>query len=160
LSARNRKSEHISFRINSCKSHEIESHFKETDLDFLRNLKSRVTISDYSRKLEERATTFEFWQENVLVALCAVYLDSFGNSAYVTNFSVISKLIGKRIGSDLMKRVISEVSNAGIESIKLEVEKQNTRAMEFYTKMGFFKYGENEKSIFLKLIIVNHAIKK
>ncbi len=48
----------------------------------------------------------------------------------------------KKIGSMIIKRLIDECRNSGMESIELGVQQNNKNALDFYTKLGFEKYDQ------------------
>ncbi|CAN5346363.1 GNAT family N-acetyltransferase [soil metagenome] len=66
-----------------------------------------------------------------------------GKSAIeIERFYVDSELQSKRIGSELMKHILKFSKNIGKKIIWLGVWKNNTRAVSFYEREGFRKFGE------------------
>jgi ribosomal-protein-alanine N-acetyltransferase len=51
----------------------------------------------------------------------------------------------RKLGSALLKEIISVFRNIGVSEIILEVRSGNVKAMRFYERHGFYKTGVMEK---------------
>lgn len=67
---------------------------------------------------------------------------------YGYKLAVIGGMRDKGIGSSMMAYWISHASAAGLASIEIEVFGKNTKAIELYTRLGFFKVGKINLRIF------------
>ncbi len=65
------------------------------------------------------------------------------DSIEIARIYVTRQSIGKGVGKALMKRCIDIAVEKGKETIWLGVWEHNQRAIEFYTKSGFEKFGEH-----------------
>jgi ribosomal protein S18 acetylase RimI-like enzyme len=65
------------------------------------------------------------------------------DSIEIARIYVTRQSIGKGVGKALMKRCIDIAVEKGKEIIWLGVWEHNQRAIEFYTKSGFEKFGEH-----------------
>ena len=139
------------FKINTSKAIEIETHLNSTNLEFLNALSARTDIKSYSKKICDVATTYEIWGGKQLIGLCAVYFKKLDTSVFITNFSVIESFTKKSIGTTLFKSVIQEVASYSVSKVELEVQKENTRALKFYEKQGFYINNETAETFFLIL---------
>lgn len=62
----------------------------------------------------------------------------------IVRIYAVKSMIGKGIGNQLMATCIDIATKRNKEVIWLGVWEQNQRAIEFYTKWGFKKFGEHE----------------
>lgn len=117
---------------------EIALHLALCDSDFVPPLSSRIDIKEYAHKIFTNATRFEAWAGAVLVGLVAMYCnDSSHRLAYITSVSVLPESQGNGIASQLMERCIAFVGDLGFESVELEVDSENSKAVHMYEKHGF-----------------------
>ncbi len=65
------------------------------------------------------------------------------DSYTVSGIYIIDKFQSKGIGRDVMKNIMLRAKKEN-KNVKLQVLKVNKRAMEFYLRLGFKQYGENE----------------
>jgi ribosomal protein S18 acetylase RimI-like enzyme len=69
---------------------------------------------------------------------------SAGNSIELARLYAETNMIGKGVGKALMEACIETAKKLGKQSIWLGVWEKNQRAIDFYTKFGFEKFGEHE----------------
>lgn len=129
----------IEFRIDSAKSSDIYSHFKNCDDSYISEIERRISIEDYVNKIITFASTYELWNRDILVGLVAIYVNRGStHPAYITNVSIIKELVGRELGNMLLKNVIVHVVELGFGNIILEVAHNNERAKALYSKNGFY----------------------
>jgi ribosomal protein S18 acetylase RimI-like enzyme len=65
------------------------------------------------------------------------------HSILVSGIYIIDKYQSQGIGAEVMESIIEQAKKEK-KSVKLQVLKVNKRAKDFYLKLGFIKYAENE----------------
>jgi ribosomal protein S18 acetylase RimI-like enzyme len=65
------------------------------------------------------------------------------HSILVSGIYIIDKYQSQGIGAEVMESIIGQAKKEK-KSVKLQVLKVNKRAKDFYLKLGFEKYAENE----------------
>lgn len=63
------------------------------------------------------------------------------DDAHLLNITVRRDLHGRGVGHALLDRAVSLTSEAGLESVLLEVRPSNTRAVAIYQRYGFRRIG-------------------
>lgn len=128
----------INYTVKTATEHEIRSHLSFCNDCFSPPLSQRVDIVEYSKKIFDKAITFEAWHDKDLVGLVAAYFnDSSGNFGYITSASVKYDYIGEGIATTLMSSCLSYARQCGFKSITLEVFITNFSAIRLYKKFGF-----------------------
>ena len=99
-------------------------------------------------KKEEREAQLVALLEGKIVGSAGV--ESIGNKMKIKHrcsfgVSVSKAYWGMGIGKALTLSSIECAKNAGYSQMELEVVKDNYKAISLYEKLGFVKYGENEK---------------
>ena len=131
---------------------EIYSHLMKCNESFITNLAKRVNLEEYSKKIFEKAVTFEAWSGDTLVGLVAAYFnDPDGQVGYITNVSTIRTYMGKGIASELMNMCIQYAKQYNVKEIKLEVCKDNNPAIHLYKEFGFMDYKNKDDFMLMKL---------
>ena len=125
------------YRINSASMKDIVMHLGMCNESFFPPLSQRVDVGEYSRKISEKAVTFESWCDQELVGLLAVYFNTQSRSAYITNVSVVDNYMRLGIASTLLKMCLEHAVQKDFHTIRLDVHAENGRALEFYQKHGF-----------------------
>ena len=144
----------INYNTKTAQAEDIYSHLKECNNNFIPPLDEKVNIMNYSRKIYEKAITFEAWDEKILIGLIATYLNDAENKmAFITNVSTIKEYMGKGIANELMKMCISYSKSHNFNEINLEVSSKNTDALNLYKKYGFVKNKEEDSITFMRLIL-------
>lgn len=128
----------LGFRESAASAAAVSAHLKACDAAFVPKLSDRLDIDAYAEKIVGNAVTFEAWQEDLLVGLVAVYInDPARQTSYVTNVTVEPLLMGKHVAAALFERCLARARGEGFEVMKLEVGRENQRAIRFYEKFGF-----------------------
>jgi len=139
----------IKYSINNSNSEDLKLHLDNCSDLFIPNLSSYVDITTYSEKIYDTAIRFEAF-ENELIGLIAVYLNDKDRVAFITNVSVYPAYIGNGISLKLLNKCKEYLTNKGYITLRLEVNKNNNRAINFYTKNNFIKTGTNKDSLIME----------
>lgn len=141
----------LQYSKNNSSDKDIRNHLERCDELFKPFLSSYINLEEYSKKLLERAVRYEIFDNANLVGLVAVYHSS--NIGYISNFSLEQQFLGKDLSSQLMKLCIDDSKKQKLITIRLEVFKENLRAIKFYFKHGFTIESDNAKVlIFIKTL--------
>lgn len=127
----------MTYTVNQSNEHQIIEHFEKCEAVFYERLKSRVDIVEHSKKLYEKSTRYEAWNDNggggnTLIGLIAAYVNN--EWVYITNVSVAECYKHNGIGTKLMNMLITDNRN---KIFKLEVDLYNDNAIRFYKKFNF-----------------------
>tara|TARA_R110002051_G_scaffold238375_2_gene299115 strand:+ start:6253 stop:6717 length:465 start_codon:yes stop_codon:yes gene_type:complete len=141
----------IKYSSNASNYIDIRSHLERCNHLFKPALSSYINLDEYSMKLFEQSIRYEIFYDLDLIGLVAIYHNS--NVGYISNFSLEQSFIGKGFSNDLMLACLDASINKKLESIRLEVFKENTRAVKFYAKHGFIVEKENNKVFILVKIL-------
>ncbi len=110
----------------------------EVSDEFEPPLTKKVNLDDYSKKIVQRATIFTLYENQVLIAFVAAYCnDPKMKESFITMLVVSKSNRGKGIGDTLVTALISHLQRLGFEKLKLEVYQNNSKAINFYLKLGF-----------------------
>ena len=131
---------------------DVYCHLMNCSEHFIPRLSETVNLQEYSRKIYERAVTFEAWSGDKLVGLVGAYFnDSDGEAGYITSVSTLGAYSGKGIASILINGCIDHASRNGFKTVLLEVAKANTRAMELYEQFRFQQFEDKHATMLMKL---------
>jgi len=141
----------IKFRTKTASEHEILNHLFECNNSFIPPLSNKVDLLSYSKKIVEKAITFEVWHEDKLAGLIAAYFnDTEKRAGYITNVSILPEFTGRGIGSELLLYCINFAVKEDYYEISLEVNKLNLRAISLYKKHNFVQMDERDDNIIMK----------
>lgn len=133
-------------------------------MDLIKNIVTKMTIEDFSKIKDKLKEDFdEFWNENILkseienpnskyfvvkeneeiigFAGILVLIDS----TEITNIVVKKTKRGNGISNLLLEKLINETIKLNKEKISLEVNENNTIAINLYKKYNFKKVGLRKK---------------
>ncbi|AJZ91973.1 hypothetical protein VW41_13650 [Klebsiella michiganensis] len=125
-------------------------HLKGGEPGFVKQLTARVDIEGYARKIKTHAHCFEAWEQDTLIGLVAAYLNAELRFGYITNVSVLPGFQSRGIANLLLNKCINQFGISGINTLELEVYKDNERAQRLYLTHGFVV--KNSESDFLKMV--------
>ena len=133
-------------KFNQSKFSDIYNHLKCCDKHFTPFLSSYVNLDSYSKKLESTADRFEYWSDQTLIGLLAMYKRVNTNSIFITNMSIINSFFGKGYASNLINKSVLFYKDGGFSRIDLEVNINNIKAIKFYSNNMFnIKSSEGKK---------------
>ena len=75
--------------------------------------------------------------------VCTFYNNGKANVMIVDNVEVEEQYRGQGVGTKLMQKVIELAKNRGVDSIDLNVNKENIAAKKLYEKAGFIKTNKD-----------------
>lgn len=105
-------------------------------------------LKELAKKFYINAEVYVAVINNVEVGYIAFYSNDMKNKiAYISQIAVSDEFQGYGIGKKLIEKCIEESSKKGMDSIKLEVYKQNLKAIKFYEKNEFKIMNTNEKKV-------------
>ena len=142
------------FKIKQAAEKDILLHLTECNDSFLPPLNKRIDLLIYSKKIVEKAITFEAWSNDWLIGLIAVYFKQENpNSAFITSVSVVKKYKGMGIATTLLKNCIDYSVDKKCFEIYLEVNNENNPAINFYKKYNFTQTATRNNNLVFKLEI-------
>ena len=132
----------------------IRCNDEEPILEFLRlnsnfftpPLASRVDITEYSKKLANKATNIFLHAGENVVGHAAIYQDDPYKS-FLSSFCVNYTYQHMGLGKTLMDAVFEDCSLLRHQQIELKVASQNTIAYAFYLRCGFLPRQERNNEI-------------
>jgi len=127
----------ITYSTGKASEKDILKHLQACNDAFVPPLSSRVDLETYSRKLSEKAVTFEAWAEGRLMGLIAAYFNNDEKQAFITSVSVVSSYKQHGVASTLLAHCKEHAQQGHFSEIRLEVNKDNVPAVRFYTKYQF-----------------------
>jgi ribosomal protein S18 acetylase RimI-like enzyme len=146
--------------MKAATSDEIYLHLKCCNNNFIPHLEETVNIKAYSKKIYEKAVTFEAWGNNLLLALVAAYLnDKNKQTGYITNVSILKEYMGIGITSRLMRSVIDYSRQQCFKEIKLEVNRNNCAAINLYKKFGFNIVEGKDNNLIMVFDLTKNLVK-
>jgi GNAT superfamily N-acetyltransferase len=135
-------SEDVSFRTGSASLEQVTALLRHSDASFVPPLSSRVDLDAYAHKIVRHAVRLEAWQGAEPVALLAMYCNDPGSgTAFVTSISVAPAFTRRGIASALLAAGMAHARAAGMRTIALEVDANNSAARRFYETHGFAGTG-------------------
>ena len=143
----------IKYTSKKANKNEILNHLLLCNSQFIPELSSRVNIEEYSTKIQNNATTFEAWDKDQLIGLIAIYFNDEIKNSFITNVSVLKTHGYLGIASKLIDACIKFAKRCGFFEIKLEVNKDNLNAINFYKKHNFIEIDKVHETLTMKLDI-------
>lgn len=109
-------------------------------------------VDKYAEKLFMNANNFEIINENKtrLGMICFYSNDTKSNIGYITLLVVEKEYSNSGIGSILIKYAEEFAKKENINKMKLEVVKNNEKAIKFYKKHSYTIAKENEYSYYME----------
>lgn len=105
-----------------------------------------IDLHDWVRKIYSFGKTFKAVKDSTVLGFISLYANDFENSiAYITFLSVDVQFRSLGIGRKLIEFSENYVRTLGINNYKLEVHKNNIKAIRFYEKNGFQIIGDKDK---------------
>jgi ribosomal protein S18 acetylase RimI-like enzyme len=149
----------LNYKVKTASREQIYSHLKECDGNFTPPLSSRVDLLDYSRKIFENSISFEAWQDNVLVGMINAYLNNGSKqTGFITNVSILKEYVGKGVASILLQMCLDHAQNLCFNRIKLEVSRENSAAIELYSRADFRVIGESGEHLLMEHKILGQSV--
>lgn len=116
---------------------EIQKYF-EKNKNMLAEMFNRVDLYDFSVKLSLNAKHFYAYEGEEMVGFIAAYFnDPINRVAYISTVSVVLSYQGKGLGSKLLNEACLYAKEKDFRAIKLQVRKENNKALRWYEGFGF-----------------------
>jgi ribosomal protein S18 acetylase RimI-like enzyme len=107
-----------------------------------------VDIKKYAEKINLRGNTIEYWQDQNLIGCIAYYNNDDENEAFMTSVSVEEEYQSRGLAQKMLVEIENRIN---FTRIRLEVHKNNEKAMSLYLKNGFkLDSSSNEFNILIK----------
>jgi len=122
---------------------EKEKFIEECNDAFTISVTGRLYYPELLEKIDKKAVMLGIYEDNgETIGYSAFYANNQETKrAFITLFCIKKSMQRKYFGSHLMAASLDEAKMRGMESVALEVLKQDTGAIEFYQKMGFTEDG-------------------
>jgi ribosomal protein S18 acetylase RimI-like enzyme len=147
------------FYINTADLNSLKVHFGLVAKEYIFQLNSKVVLDDYIEKIYNNAVLYEFWINDVLVGLSAVYENrGVDKPAYLTNLSIIESEIRKGFATSVLNYTVMELRNKKFTNFLLEVWKNNDTAIRLYEKFGFIIIGEKDVDSWLMQLVITTSL--
>lgn len=140
----------MTYSVNKANTEQLLIHLKSCDFGFVPPLSKSVDLKLYADKLSRLSTTFELWEDGIIIGCVACYLDN-PEQVFVTNVSVLPECNGNGYARLLLSKVIDLGRQEGKNRLVLEVNTLNQKAVEFYQKFGFKESDRKENSITMNI---------
>lgn len=141
------------YKVDTASFKDVENHLKACNDNFTPPLDEKVDITEYSKKIAEKAITFESWHAERLIGLVACYFNEPEKKGFITNVSVLHEYGGKGIASILMKNSLMYAKENDFETVELEVNETSQNAISLYKKFDFCEIGCRSENIIMRLIV-------
>lgn len=134
-----------------CDRNRLMKVMLELDDVLVPKLSTRVDMKCYVTKLGKYADIFYVCVDGEIVGNCAIYLNQ--NEGYISSIALKSKYQKQGLGQLLWKETLKVAEKKGLQSISLEVFKDNTEAVHFYHTLGFMLREDRDTSMLLTYTI-------
>lgn len=110
-----------------------------------------VSLMEYAEKIYRNAIILGAVEKDEIVGICAAYVNNKENQqAYLTYIALMMSFANKGLGTELLHIMENTAIEAGMKSMKLEVNKRNYDALRFYKKNRYNITAEkNDDSYFM-----------
>jgi ribosomal protein S18 acetylase RimI-like enzyme len=131
---------------------ELKKFILSTELYIPRPLTQRVNLNSFLNKLKCKANIVCAWKNKKLGGVSLFYLKETENPvAFITYIAVIPEFWGEGLAGKLLNQTKQLAKNFNKKQVKLEVDKDNKRAIAFYKKQGFQIEKHMGSSFFMKI---------
>lgn len=107
------------------------------------------TVEEYAIKLSNNASFVVCEEEGEIIGFTAFYTNIEGGFFYIPQIWVSDKHQRKGIGAKMMEQLIAADAPVNVGTIRLEVRKNNAKAVTFYKKIGFKILDDNGRKVLL-----------
>lgn len=126
--------------------------FDQIDSQYLLPKDNEIKLQDYLNKILKNAYTFILSEKNTDIGIISLYLNDLRNKiAYCSSMGILPSYRGKNIAPILIDFGIQFSREMGMEYIKAEVEKSNSKMITLFTKYDFEIKDETENNSYIIL---------
>lgn len=128
----------IKIQYNTISEDELYRYLISVSGLFIPSLEKVVNIKSYANKIYNNALIIESWDDNVLVGIIACYANNNKTKeAYITCVCISKEYQGKGISKILFNHLYDILRLKQFLLVSLEVNKENTKALNLYQSQGF-----------------------
>lgn len=144
------------FGHNTALEMDIYEHFTQCKDTFIPHLDQTIDLRHYAKKIRKFGQTFEVWDDQILVALVAVYLNNVeSKQGFITNVSTLNPYRGHRLAVNLLEMCKKYARSIGFLSLRLDVHEHNEVAIQLYKKLAFEFCSKQKQQITMVLDLQN-----
>jgi ribosomal protein S18 acetylase RimI-like enzyme len=110
------------------------------------------TVDEYAMRLANNASFVVCEENGEIIGFTAFYTNIPGGFVYIPQIWVSDDYQRKGIGAKMMD-VLIQCAPKDIQSIRLEVRRNNEKAFSFYAKNGFSCIGDSNNKCLLERIL-------
>lgn len=126
--------------------------------DVVEQLVIKHDVDEYVLKLYENATIIPYYSGSFLKGFIAYYAnDILKENAFLTIIIIDKNSRKEGLGNLLLECSICDLKNKGFKNYKLEVLKNNLKALDLYEKYGFEVVNDMGKSYLMNLDLSKNA---
>lgn len=130
---------------------EVLDLLKQAENSFFPPLSHNIpyTLHEYAERLATHADFVLVEEDGEIAGFLAYYTNLEGGFAYIPQIWVSDNHQRKGVGGLMLNMLIHNIP-ASFSSVRLEVRKNNEKAVSFYNKMGFIILKDNGGKILLE----------
>lgn len=141
----------LRYNIKTSTAEDIYVHLEKCNNFFVPPLEQRTDLKEFSEKIFQKAITFEYWDNQVLVGMVSAYFNDKKNlTGFINNVSILDEYKKKNIASNLLTMCLKYAEQHEFTEIMLEVSKNNNPAIQLYKKFGFYNFEYRYDFIIMK----------
>ena len=117
---------------------QLHLFLERVDHDFSVPLSDKQDLSEYTRKLLEKATLCCEIRDGEILSMVAGYTDRvLENRAYIAIVATLPQARGQQLASRLIERFILICQQKALSAVHLYTTPDNTAALRMYHRLGF-----------------------
>ena len=137
----------ITITQNQVDSRGLLDHFIKCNTEII-----NVNLRLHAEKLRKFATTIEIWYDEELVGLCACYMNNIESGvSFISHIAIHPGFKRIGLGKKIIDTTIQGARLKGFQKLQLEVSKENSAAIAFYTKQKFVIIEDRESKFLMSL---------
>lgn len=107
-----------------------------------------ITNADsYACKFADHASVYVAKEQDNIIGFLAFYNnDHVNKQGYLSAIAIDENYRGKKIGSKLIGFALEKCKETGMNILSLEVNKKNTKAIDFYEHLGFCRLADQSST--------------
>lgn len=118
-------------------------------------LSQSLDLEEYSAKLFNKANFVIYRDQGEIKGLIAYYNNKQKNQVYITLICVDGICQSHGIGSKMLDHLVGLINRTRgeFDTIALEVNKKNYKALRFYTKHGFIRIEDRGEKVLMEKML-------
>lgn len=129
---------------------EIDYLLLQTDSKMIKQTLFSDKYNQWVDKINNYGIFTACYDGNVFLGCIALYANDYKEHiGYLTYIAVVEHMIDKGIGKCLLKECERIAFEEKMKFLKLEVKRENLRAINFYVKQGYYTVSESETSFYM-----------